>query len=70
MYEPEVLCEREVAHLFGFTIPFLRRARHERRGPKFLKLGKMVRYRRSDIEAYLTAHTVEIGHAGSHQLQP
>jgi predicted DNA-binding transcriptional regulator AlpA len=55
----EVLNERQVQEVYGFTVPFLRRARRERRGPRFLKVGKLVRYRKSDIEAYLAAHTVE-----------
>ena len=59
MVNREVLNEREVWEESGFTIPFLRRARRERRGPRFLKVGKMVRYRRADVEAYLSAHVVE-----------
>lgn len=55
----EVLNERQVQELYGFSIPYLRRARRERRGPRFLKVGKLVRYRRADVEAYLTAHAVE-----------
>src|SRR5215472_165895 len=57
--QPEVLNERQVQEVYGFTIPYLRRARRERRGPRFLKIGKLVRYRRTDIEAYLSAHAVE-----------
>jgi predicted DNA-binding transcriptional regulator AlpA len=59
MANREILNEREVWQEYGFTIPYLRRARRERRGPRFLKVGKLVRYRRSDIETYLTAHAVE-----------
>ena len=55
----EILNERQVQEVYGFTIAYLRRARRERRGPRFLKVGKLVRYRRSDIEAYLSAHAVE-----------
>jgi hypothetical protein len=55
----EILNERDVWEEYGFTIPYLRRARRERRGPRFLKVGKLVRYRRADIEAYLSAHAVE-----------
>lgn len=55
----EILNEREVQAIFGFSIPFLRRARREKRGPRFMKVGKLVRYRRADIEAYLSAHAVE-----------
>ncbi len=59
MNAQEVMTERQVSETYGFTVPYLRRARRERRGPRFLKLGKLVRYRRVDIEAYLTAHAVE-----------
>ncbi len=59
MNAPEILNERQVQDVYGFTIAYLRRARRERRGPRFLKVGKLVRYRRSDIEAYLSAHAVE-----------
>jgi predicted DNA-binding transcriptional regulator AlpA len=62
----EILNERQVQEFYGFSIPYLRRARHERRGPRFLKVGKLVRYRRSDIEAYLTAHAVETTDAPVH----
>jgi predicted DNA-binding transcriptional regulator AlpA len=59
MVNREILNEREVWEEFGFSIPYLRRARRERRGPRFLKIGKLVRYRRTDIEAYLSLHAVE-----------
>jgi predicted DNA-binding transcriptional regulator AlpA len=59
MTAPEILNERQVQEIYGFSIPYLRRTRHERRGPRFLKIGKLVRYRRSDIETYLAEHTVE-----------
>jgi predicted DNA-binding transcriptional regulator AlpA len=59
MTNREILTEREVWEEYGLTIPFLRRARRERRGPRFLKVGRMVRYRRADIEAYLAKYTVE-----------
>jgi len=55
----EVLNEREVSQTFGFSSPFLRKARRERRGRHFLKIGKLVRYRRTDVETYLNAHRVE-----------
>jgi predicted DNA-binding transcriptional regulator AlpA len=63
----EILNERQVQEVFGFSVPYLRRARRERRGPRFLKVGKLVRYRRADIEAYLTAHTVETTGTGRPQ---
>jgi len=59
MSTPEILSERQVQEIYGLSIPYLRRTRRERRGPRFLKLGKLVRYRRTDLEAYLAAGTVE-----------
>jgi len=59
MNTAEILNERQVQETYGLGIPYLRRARGERRGPRFLKLGKLVRYRRADIEAYLAAHAIE-----------
>jgi len=61
----EILNERQVQEVYGFTVPFLRRVRREHRGPRFMKIGKLVRYRRSDIETYLAAHTVETADASS-----
>jgi hypothetical protein len=37
----------------------LAQQRYRGRGPKFVKLGARVMYRRSDIRAYLDANTVE-----------
>jgi predicted DNA-binding transcriptional regulator AlpA len=59
MHEPELLTERQVWTRYGLSISWQRRTRHEHRGPRFLKLGKTVRYRRADIEAYLARHAVE-----------
>lgn len=59
MRDDELLSEREIFNRYLLTIPWLRRTRREGRGPRFLKLGKMVRYRRLDIEAWLEANTVE-----------
>jgi predicted DNA-binding transcriptional regulator AlpA len=72
---PEILTEREVAETYGFGISYLRRCRRERRGPRFLKIGKLVRYRRADIEDYLNAHAVEtvppaVGVATNERLAP
>lgn len=55
----ELLNEAEVELQFGFSRPWLRSCRLERRGPRFIKLGRMVRYRLKDIEAYLSLHAVE-----------
>ena len=57
--DAELLTEREVSARYGISVPWLRRKRVERRGPAFLKVGeRMVRYRRTDIEAFLERRLV------------
>lgn len=48
----------QVARLFGIEPISLRTWRLKGVGPRFLKLGRSVRYRRSDLEAYLEERTV------------
>ncbi len=67
MNSQEVLNERQVQEMYGFSIPYLRRCRRERRGPRFLKVGKLVRYRRADIESFLSAHAVETSEKAAQQ---
>jgi predicted DNA-binding transcriptional regulator AlpA len=55
----ELLSETEVENELGLSRPWLRRCRLERRGPRFLKLGSMVRYSRTDLFAYLNERIVE-----------
>ncbi len=52
-----LISEQEVAQTLGVTVRMLqsRRLRGERDIP-FVKVGRLVRYRRSDVEAYLQAN--------------
>jgi predicted DNA-binding transcriptional regulator AlpA len=59
MDDVELLRERQLIVRYGFTAAWLRRARREGRGPKFLRLGRMIFYRRAHVEGYLAAHEVE-----------
>jgi len=54
----EVLNEREVSIEFGLSVPWLRKQRRLGKGPPYLKLGKIVRYFREDVRAYLIDHMV------------
>ena len=57
----EVLTEREVSQDYRLSVPWLRKARRERRGPRFLRIVRMIRYRRRDVEIFLAQHAVEPG---------
>jgi predicted DNA-binding transcriptional regulator AlpA len=57
--ESELLREPEVEDRYKFTRPWLRKNRRLKIGPPFIRVGRMVLYRRSDLDAFVTAHRVE-----------
>lgn len=62
MHEEEsavAICESELARRANVSIAVIRKWRREKSGPRFLKLGRLVRYRVRDVEAWLELHTVE-----------
>ena len=44
---------REVADYLRVELQTLHYWRHERRGPRTMRVGKLLRYRRSDVDAWL-----------------
>ena len=55
----KALTESEVAEHFGISHHTLRQWRRTRTGPRFLKVGRSVRYLPGDVEAYLAGCAVE-----------
>jgi excisionase family DNA binding protein len=53
------LTEREVAELLGLSVATLRAWRHRGKGPRFLRLGRSVRYLPSDVEDFVRASAVD-----------
>lgn len=58
-HENETEDEKEVARLLGKSVKTLQSWRGKGYGPRFLKIGHSVRYRRSDIEAWLEGCIVD-----------
>ena len=56
--EKSLLREREIPARYPLSICWLRKARHLRRGPRFVRIGRMIFYRTEDLEAFLAACTV------------
>jgi hypothetical protein len=54
----DLIDESEAANLLHQLPRTLAVWRCERRGPRFVKLGRRVFYRRSDLRAYVLAQTV------------
>jgi excisionase family DNA binding protein len=54
---PILLTERQAAEFLTVRVKTLQAWRVRGRGPKFIKLGGSVRYRREDLEQFLDEHT-------------
>ena len=50
---PNLLTESEVAKWLQVSLACLRRWRFERRGPPYLKIGSLVRYRSDDVNIWV-----------------
>jgi excisionase family DNA binding protein len=53
-----LLNEQQVAEYLGLSVHAMRRFRFEDRGPKFIRVGRLVRYRPEDVEAWLSEQPV------------
>jgi excisionase family DNA binding protein len=49
------LNEQEVSERLNVSVATLRRWRLEKRGPMFLKVGSLVRYRPEDLDSWVSA---------------
>lgn len=54
----EYLDERRLCALLGISSVTATKWRAKAKGPPFIKVGRLVRYRRSDIDAWLRANTI------------
>lgn len=52
------LSEREAAPRIGLKVSTLRKMRNVGNGPRFLKLGRSVRYREQDLDEWLAGRVV------------
>ncbi len=55
------LTEREVSDVLGLSVATLRAWRHRGQGPRFLRLGRAVRYLPADLEDFVRASAVDAG---------
>jgi len=56
--EKRILNETEVEREYGLTKPWLRKHRRLGDGPPFLRIERMIRYFRNDLEKWLAGHLV------------
>lgn len=53
----QLLDERQAAHLLGCSVHKLQKDRRKGSPIPFLKIGRCVRYRKEDLEAYIISRT-------------
>ncbi len=58
--QPKLLNERQLRDEYALSIPWQRKVRREGGGPLFLKIGRLVRYRRTDVDEFLDRHAVRV----------
>jgi hypothetical protein len=51
--------EKDAAQMLGCSVGLLRKWRLFEEGPAFYKIGRLVRYRQEDLEAFMAASRVE-----------
>jgi excisionase family DNA binding protein len=59
--EDRLLWPEQVAEMLGVPIGTLANWRYQGRGPAFVKVGRHVRYRRSDVAGWIEEHVVPAG---------
>lgn len=57
--ELTLLSEHEAADILGFSVKTLQRRRWLRETPQFIKLGRKVRYRLSDLQQFIDQSAVK-----------
>jgi hypothetical protein len=53
--------EREAARIISCSVGLLRKWRLEHEGPAYCKIGRLVRYRQEDLNAFFDSNRVETG---------
>ncbi|MBF58277.1 helix-turn-helix domain-containing protein [Halomonas sp. FeN2] len=54
---PTLLDQKQVATYLGKSVAWCERSRWDGTGPRFIKVGRAVRYRADDVLAWLEANT-------------
>lgn len=58
-YHKQALTDHEAARLLGLSVATLRAWRLRKRGPRYLRFGRAVRYLASDIDRFIEASGID-----------
>ena len=56
--QKQVLDINDAAELIGVTVACMRKWKREKRGPTYFQAGRLIRYRRADVENWIGQNTV------------
>jgi hypothetical protein len=59
MTHPKILTPEQLAERWDTTVGTLAWKRSTKQGPKYIKLGRSVRYRLSDVEEFEATHIID-----------
>ncbi len=62
-----LLTDDEAAHLLALSVATLKKWRRIRRGPRYYRLGSAIRYRREDLESFLSGSAANPS-SGRHEV--
>lgn len=59
LQEDRLMNEKDVAAYLGLGLSTVQQMRGKGTGPRFIRLGRLVRYRASDLRAYIEKNTFQ-----------
>jgi len=65
---PKLITETDLAKRLQVSKKLLQKMRYEGNGPRYVKIGRLVRYQIKDVEAYLNESTLSFTKEGTLEL--
>ena len=56
-FQKHVLDINEAAAMIGVTVACMRKWKRQKRGPTYFRAGKLIRYRRTDVERWIAQNS-------------
>jgi len=68
--QDQLLTEKQAAYVFNCSVALLRERRQQAALPIYVKMGKMVRYRRQDLQDHIDASVFPVAVAVWREVKP
>lgn len=60
MNQPRAVNEKEASQMIGVAVQTLRNWRHQRKGPVYIKMGRLVRYEIDDLADFIRSRKIHM----------